>query len=720
MTAHARFDTALPLAAPAVEGRDAPSGATTPYVLTPGNSFSGSIGSSYDTDWIRVSLTAGQTYNFTMDGVSLSDSYLELRNASGTIVAFNDDSGRINHSQFSYTATRGGTYYIAARAYSSQTGTYTVSYDQPRPWTNDEIATYLSDGFWRDMGERPRAYDVAQGGVLNCDLTDLSAAERSVAVMALNAWSEVTGIRFNTNSTAGSGAHIRFTNDDQAGAYCTADAMSGGTVTRSTVNIPLYWRDQPGEGFASYYYQTYIHEIGHALGLGHGGPYNGSATYGRDNAYVNDSWQATVMSYFSQTDNTTVNASYGFVVTPMIADILAMQQLYGLPQNINGTNSTWGEGCNVGGAFGLANRMLTTGQMVTCTIFDQGGTDWLRVGSDRAAQVINLAGGSVSSVYGKTGNLSIAEGTVIENVLAGHGNDRVNGNTAGNWLAGMAGNDTLSGWSGNDTLEGGAGADRLAGGVGDDLYIIDRLDTLVELAGQGIDRVRATFDYTLGTNFEALLLIQSFAKFGTGNAVANTVVGNSQVNYLSGGAGNDTIFGMAGDDTLAGNAGADRLVGGLGNDTYQRDSLDTIVEVANAGIDTVLTATDLVLGANLERVVVTGGNAVKVTGNGLANELVGNDAANVLIGGGGADVMTGGGGEDVFVFSAGQAGRIEDFQNDVDVLTINAGVHARLSAEGILATARDSAGGVDLTIAGAAIRIEGISVADLRDDLILA
>ncbi|WP_414811473.1 calcium-binding protein, partial [Paracoccus sanguinis] len=251
-------------------------------------------------------------------------------------------------------------------------------------------------------------------------------------------------------------------------------------------------------------------------------------------------------------------------------------------------------------------------------------------------------------------------------------------------------------------------------------YIIDRLDTLVELAGQGIDRVRATFDYTLGTNFEALLLIQSFAKFGTGNAVANTVVGNSQVNYLSGGAGNDTIFGMAGDDTLAGNAGADRLVGGLGNDTYQRDSLDTIVEAANAGIDTVLTATDLVLGANLERVVVTGGNAVKVTGNGLANELVGNDAANVLIGGGGADVMTGGGGEDVFVFSAGQAGRIEDFQNDVDVLTINAGVHARLSAEGILATARDSAGGVDLTIAGAAIRIEGISVADLRDDLILA
>ena len=69
--------------------------------------------------------------------------------------------------------------------------------------TPQEIADYLRVGFWEDKGQPERSYDVAPGGVLTCDLTDLSAAEQQHARMALNAWSEVTGIRFNTTSTAG-------------------------------------------------------------------------------------------------------------------------------------------------------------------------------------------------------------------------------------------------------------------------------------------------------------------------------------------------------------------------------------------------------------------------------------------------------------------------------------------------------------------------------------
>jgi hypothetical protein len=41
----------------------------------------------------------------------------------------------------------------------------------------------------------------------------------------------------------------------------------------------------PAKTIDSYSFQTYVHEIGHALGLGHGGPYNGSASYGLDNLY---------------------------------------------------------------------------------------------------------------------------------------------------------------------------------------------------------------------------------------------------------------------------------------------------------------------------------------------------------------------------------------------------------------------------------------------------
>jgi len=65
------------------------------------------------------------------------------------------------------------------------------------------------------------------------------------------------------------------------------------------------------------------------------------------------------------------------------------------------------------------------------------------------------------------------------------------------------------------------------------------------------------------------------------------------------------------------------------------------------------------LGANVEKLILTGSAAINGTGNELANTLIGNEMNNtlnggagndLLIGGGGKDILTGGAGNDVFAF----------------------------------------------------------------------
>jgi len=147
-----------------------------------------------------------------------------------------------------------------------------------------------------------------------------------------------------------------------------------------------------------------------------------------------------------------------------------------------------------------------------------------------------------------------------------------------------------------------------------------------------IETVRSAVSCTLAANVENLLLTGTANINGTGNALANILVGNSGANILDG------------------KAGADSLAGDLGNDTYIIDNVgDVVTELAGGGTDSVQTSLNHVLGANFERLVLTGTAAINGTGNGLANNLTGNNAANVLNGGAGADQMKGDGGNDTYV-----------------------------------------------------------------------
>lgn len=254
----------------------------------------------------------------------------------------------------------------------------------------------------------------------------------------------------------------------------------------------------------------------------------------------------------------------------------------------------------------------------------------------------------------------------------------ITGTAASESLTGTALADTISGLAGDDTLIGGLGIDSMIGGLGSDTYYVDHIgDKVVESAGQGVDWVFATVDFTLLANVEHLVL-QGTAVNGTGNGSANQIIGNASGNNLLGMAGNDSIWGGGGNDTIDGGTGSDVMYGGGGDDQYFVDSsTDSVIEHAGEGTDRVFTAlSSYTLSANVENLfqmagAVTGsGNALnnRLTGNGSANTLYGLAGNDTLDGGIGADKLYGGQGNDLYYVDSAAEWVIENLGEGIDTV----------------------------------------------------
>jgi serralysin len=297
-----------------------------------------------------------------------------------------------------------------------------------------ELANYLTTGYFVWDGEGGHTHHWYSNPV-TVNITGLTAAEQALAISALNAWHEVCNVSFSfTNGPA----QITYNHNGSGVAVTNWNYDGSGHMTSATVDISSDWAGG-NTNIYSYMYQTYLHETGHALGLGHQGAYNGSATYGIDNVYAHDPWQWSVMSYNSQ--NNYGGASYDYVITPEMADIYAVQSMYGATSTRTG-NTTYGFHNNAGSIYDF-NQYVGTPAF---TIYDSGGSDTLDCSGYWSNQTIDLNPGHWSSVGGYVNNIGIYLTTSIENAVGGHGNDLIipNGSLVG----------TLTGGGGNDTFQG--------------------------------------------------------------------------------------------------------------------------------------------------------------------------------------------------------------------------------------------------------------------------
>src|SRR5262249_17528625 len=151
---------------------------------------------------------------------------------------------------------------------------------------------------------------------------------------------------------------------------------------------------------------TYIHEIGHAMGLSHPGTYDagngGSITYANNAEFTLDNRQYTIMSYFGgyqpgvgwPQDGTYSNSYYPS--TPMVYDIAAVQAIYGADYTTRSGNTVYGFNCT-------ADRTVfdfTQDTHPIFTIWDGGGIDTLDCSLYNGNQTIDLTPGNYSSVDG--------------------------------------------------------------------------------------------------------------------------------------------------------------------------------------------------------------------------------------------------------------------------------------------------------------------------------
>ena len=396
-----------------------------------------------------------------------------------------------------------------------------ISFDT---WTGGTPAQYGTEGYLGKWG-LPTAG--TPGGTVDYYFSRDShwtAKEKTALASGLQLWSDVANIQF-THTQSKSAAEIIFVRGKDGSAYeqasTTAIAHAGSStipqneVAHISIDTSVRGFGPIGASFSEYGgypWDTLVHEEGHAIGLGHAGPYNGTVHTQTQQFSAYDSRIWSIMSYIDPSEGAKyssqypVSADWGDYVpeTPMPLDILAAQRLYGAPTDtaLSG-GQTFGFNCNI--TDGTKPYFdFTVNQVPVVTLYDIGAHNRLDLSGYDTSSHVNLNAGTYSSCAGLTHNVAIAFDTQIDTAIGGSANDKLVANADGDNLWGGSGNDHLIGGDGHDVLNGQKGHDVLAGGDGNDV-LNGGPGADVLKGGAGADRfVFAAASDSTGTHYDTI------------------------------------------------------------------------------------------------------------------------------------------------------------------------------------------------------------------------
>jgi Ca2+-binding RTX toxin-like protein len=494
--------------------------------------------------------------------------------------------------------------------------------------------------------------DFGGGEAAGFDAGIMTPYKIAMAEKAFALWDDLIAISLNEVSTTN--ADITFAHSTLAGSSHSTPIASGAAPDYTFTNAPIWLNDTPASQpdsdvfIGGFRFTTYIHEIGHSLGLSHPGSYNVAADYTADAEYAQDTWQYTVMSYFDETNYDDANFFGSYPATPMLHDIAAIQAKYGADMTTRTGDTVYG--FNRTADRDVFDFTVNTGPVVA--IWDAGGNDTLDVSGFTSNQTIDLRSGFYSDIGGLIENVVIAYNCVIENAVGGSGDDLIVGNAGANQLTGGDGADILTGLDGNDTLFGGPGSDLIYGNAGDDVIVVrgnDAVDDIIragrtgEIAGDTlrvdfrVEGVSALILHNFnaaassieiwqgnhlwldGTSGDDVINLSGLTGVSglpwiegldwndqiTGTVFADDLRGLNGNDTLKGGDGADTLSGGAGNDRLDGGTDADFLAGGANDDIYYVDNPGDIVsELADEGYDRVFATLSCTLTDNVEQLTL--------------------------------------------------------------------------------------------------------------------